>query len=47
MHLTSKGCVKNQFKMLEYYRVCATFESARDELSRVVFALPLGLVYYF
>ena len=43
--------------MLEYDRVCSTFESACDEpfgpeltaegLSRVVFALPLSVIYYF
>ncbi len=31
--------IKNRFKMLEYYRVCSTFES--------VFALPLDVIYYF
>ena len=39
MHLTPNGCVNNRFKMLEYYRVCSTFES--------VFALPLDVIYYF
>jgi hypothetical protein len=39
MHLTPNGCVTNRFEMLEYYRVCSTFES--------VCALPLGVIYYF
>mgnify|MGYP005810678563 CR=1 len=39
MHLTPKGCVENRFKMLEYERVCSTFES--------VFALPLDVIWYF
>ena len=46
MHLTPKFGVENQFKMLEYYHVCSTFESACDELWRVVFALPLDVIYY-
>ena len=39
MRLTPKGCVENRFKMLEYYRVCSTFES--------VFAVPLSVIRYF
>lgn len=39
MHLMPNGSVKNRSKMLEYYRVCFTFES--------VFVLPLGMIYYF
>ena len=39
MHLTLNGFVKNRFKMLEYCRVCSTFES--------VFASPLNVIYYF
>ncbi len=39
MHLTLKCCVINQFKMLEYYRVCSAFES--------VYALHLSAIYYF
>ncbi len=38
MHLTPKGIVANRFKMLEYCRVCSTFES--------VFALPLAVICY-
>ncbi len=39
MHLTPNGCVINRFEMLEYYRVCSTFES--------VYALPLSVIYDF
>ena len=39
MHLTPKAFVKNRFKMLEYESVCSAFES--------IFALPLGVIYYF
>ena len=39
MHLTLNCCVINQFKMLEYYRVCSAFES--------VYALHLSVIYYF
>ena len=49
MHLTPNGCVIGRdrvplfplslHKMLEYCRVCSTFES--------VFALPLGVICYF
>jgi hypothetical protein len=39
MYLTPNGIVKNQFKILEYYRVCSVFES--------VFAAPLGVIYIF
>ncbi len=39
MHLTANGCVINRFEMLEYYRVCSTFES--------VYALPLSVIYDF
>ena len=39
MHLTLKGFVENQFKILEYYRVCSVF--------KLVFAAPLSVTYYF
>ena len=39
MYLTPNSCVEDRFKMLEYYRVCSTFES--------VFALLLSVISYF
>ena len=47
MHLPPNGWVANRFKILEYDRIYAVFESACDGLSRAVVAVLVSVICYF